>query len=249
MKRLVRNLATAAVAAIAFAPAGARAQWYSSYPQTTAYGAQQPYAVEVSPGTYVIHHPATARRRAERAPAEKARARVHNDPVLIEQLRKRSHGKRDEKHHAADKVVAGKVKVVREKPVVVVHKRVVDDPPRVILREHVVTDLPRGRGLFSPPPRQVVQDLPPVVEQAPAPALLPSSWHRESRHVEARKVRRVERHKTARHVETRKAIVHSELGNKRTIRAEAEVTILGPDRMTIRLFRKGSAAKAEAPVD
>jgi hypothetical protein len=247
MKRLVRNLATTAVAAIAFAPAGARAQWYSSYPQTTAYGAQQPYAVEVSPGTYVIHRPATARRRAERAPAEKARARVHNDPVLIEQLRKRSHGKRDEKHRAADKVVAGRVKVVREKPVVVVHKRVVDDPPRVILREHVVTDLPRGRGLFQPPPRQVVQDLPPVVEQAPAP--LPPSWHREYRHAEAHKVRRVEHRKAARHVETRKAIVRSELGSKRTIHAEAEVTILGPDRMTIRLFRKGSAAKAEAPAD
>lgn len=36
-------------------------------------------------------------------------------------------------------------------------------------------------------------------------------------------------------------------GKARTIRAEAEVTILGPDRMTIRLFRKGArAARAEA---
>ena len=36
---------------------------------------------------------------------------------------------------------------------------------------------------------------------------------------------------------------------KRVIRAEAEVTILGPDRMSIRLFRKrkgGADAKAEA---
>lgn len=32
----------------------------------------------------------------------------------------------------------------------------------------------------------------------------------------------------------------------RVIRAEAEVTILGPDRMTIRLFRKGTEANAKA---
>jgi hypothetical protein len=36
-------------------------------------------------------------------------------------------------------------------------------------------------------------------------------------------------------------------GERRVIRAEAEVTILGPDRMSIRLFRKQNGrAKAEA---
>ena len=43
--------------------------------------------------------------------------------------------------------------------------------------------------------------------------------------------------------------MHKEPGDNRTIHAEAVVTILGPDRMTIRLFRKGSAAKAEAGMD
>ena len=33
---------------------------------------------------------------------------------------------------------------------------------------------------------------------------------------------------------------------KRVINAEAEITILGPDRMSIRLFRKGSKANARA---
>jgi len=33
---------------------------------------------------------------------------------------------------------------------------------------------------------------------------------------------------------------------KRVIQADAEVTILGPDRMSIRLFRKGHNAKASA---
>jgi len=35
----------------------------------------------------------------------------------------------------------------------------------------------------------------------------------------------------------------------RVIRAEAEVTILGPDRMSIRLFRKGQGAKAKAQAE
>ncbi|MGE0565714.1 MAG: hypothetical protein AB7O50_14495 [Pseudolabrys sp.] len=35
-------------------------------------------------------------------------------------------------------------------------------------------------------------------------------------------------------------------GEPRVIRAEAEVTILGPDRMSIRLFRKGTDANAKA---
>ena len=38
-------------------------------------------------------------------------------------------------------------------------------------------------------------------------------------------------------------------GQQRVIRAEAEVTILGPDRMNIRLFRKGRGSRVNAPVD
>jgi hypothetical protein len=252
MKLLVRNFAIAAVAAIAFAPAGARAQWYSSYPQRDAvpYGAQQPYAVEVAPGRHVIHHPMAVRRLDLRASAQRARARVDNDHASIAASRQRRHVRRDAKnrvkhhvkHRIADNVVQDKVKVVRDKPIVVVHRRVVDDPPRVILREHVVTDLPRGSGLFQLFPQQVVEDLPPVVEPA-----RPPSWHREYRHVEVREPHRTWRHKSVRRAESRKAIVRGGLGGRHTIHAEAEVTILGPDRMTIRLFRKDSAAKAEAP--
>lgn len=36
---------------------------------------------------------------------------------------------------------------------------------------------------------------------------------------------------------------------KRVINAEAEITILGPDRMSIRLFRKGDGAKAKASAE
>jgi hypothetical protein len=38
-------------------------------------------------------------------------------------------------------------------------------------------------------------------------------------------------------------------GKKRVIQADAEVTILGPDRMSIRLFRKGHNSKAKAMAD
>jgi hypothetical protein len=242
MKRVARSFAIIAVATAGLVPAGAHAQWYSSYPRQASaypYDGQQPYAVEVAPGTYVIHRPTTERRQPERAAPEKARTQIRNDPALIEELRERSHARRTVVHSK---------KIVREKPVVVVHKRVVDDPPRVIVREHVVDDLPRGRGLFQPPPRQVVQDLPPVVEQAP-PESLPPSWHQETRHAGKHKFRHAEPRKAARHIERREAIVRGEPDDKRTIRAEAEVTILGPDRMMIRLFRKGSAAKAEADVN
>lgn len=40
-----------------------------------------------------------------------------------------------------------------------------------------------------------------------------------------------------------------ESGKQRVIRAEAEVTILGPDRMNIRLFRKERGSTVNAPAD
>jgi hypothetical protein len=43
--------------------------------------------------------------------------------------------------------------------------------------------------------------------------------------------------------------VTSESGKQRVIRAEAEVTILGPDRMNIRLFRKERGSTIHVPAD
>jgi hypothetical protein len=40
-----------------------------------------------------------------------------------------------------------------------------------------------------------------------------------------------------------------DVGKKRVIRAEAEVTIIGPDRMSIRLFRKRGGPNAKAPAE
>ena len=54
-------------------------------------------------------------------------------------------------------------------------------------------------------------------------------------------------------IETERGIedtgARGENGKQRVIRAEAEVTILGPDRMNIRLFRKGQGSSVKAPAN
>jgi hypothetical protein len=274
MKRIA---CTVAVTTAALLPMSAQAQSYSSYPrqpQSYPYVVQQPYAIQVAPGTYVIRRPKAEHRRAarkERTRAERARARVHNDPAVVDELRRR-HARQKVKHEVERKVTRhthGKVTVVRRKPVVVVRRRVVDDPPRVIVRPHLIDEYPRGRGLFHhPPPLRIERDLPPYVE-APGGAIpLPPSWHREYERHGARKARHIEARASAKpnakvnakagakasakasakaphRVEQRKVVVRGIGADHRTIRAEAEVTISGPDRMTIKLFRQGSTAKAE----
>ena len=199
--------------------AGAQAQWYSSYPQAPAnpynLSPEQPYAVEVAPNTYVIHR-ADKRRNphvrdveSER-PAAEPRRRTHNDPALVEELANR---------RAKVKVInTHTTKIVRDKPVVIEHERVVDDPPRVIERRHITEDAP-GRGLIHP--RREVGEEEVVIQ--------PGGPQREAKH------------ETKRAAKGRHAVreVGKEVDGKRVIRAEAEVTILGPDRMSIRLFRKG----------
>jgi len=179
-------------------PVAARAQGYDTRPAPLYPYQLQPgqsYAVEVAPGRYVIHRPASrdfpyvgypagwhhvARRHAvRRYPAERHVVRRH---VV------RRGGRR---------IVVNTTRIVREKPVVIVHRRVVDDPPRVIVRRHYVEDAPpppKRRGLLT---RRIRRGLPRVS------------------------------------------------ADTRVIRAEAEITILGPDRMSIRLYRKrGDASNA-----
>ncbi|MGN6570037.1 MAG: hypothetical protein ACTHLO_01305 [Pseudolabrys sp.] len=217
----MRSLALIALAAV-LAPAAAQAQYASAQPAPLyPYAVQpgQPYAIEVAPGTYVIKRPAQTRsypyvscgHACETPPAaaprkaepRAARRMTHNDPALIEELRRRHAGK--VKHE-----VVNTTKIVRDKPVVIEHQRVVDDPPRVIERRHYVDDDGRVESAPPPPPRQ--------------------------RTVKVETEMKLDRAPKGK-------------GEKRVIRAEAEVTILGPDRMSIRLFRKGKRGadvKAEA---
>jgi len=215
----------ASIAAIMLPAAAAHAQYYNSAsPQPASQPPLYPYAVQVSPNTYVIQrgeqavapvYPYVRSRHAKSASKPKAERDAKDDAKrfdhkpkpanreLIEELRQRAQAKRDKENHEQDAGEHDKhdkrsVKIVREKPVVVTTKRYVDDPPRVIERNIIVDDeptrAPRQRGLIQPP-------------------------------AVSENVRRDD-------------------NKKRVIQADAEVTILGPDRMSIRLFRKGQGPKA-----
>jgi hypothetical protein len=153
--------------------------------------AQQP---ETRAYPYVGARKRAAESRVERKAAKRLASAGKADPVLIEELKQR----------AAKNPVIKKEIIVREKPIVVGHKRYVDDPPRVVQREIVVDEyhVERPRGLLNGGGRKSeAQVVEPVQPQPVSPLPTPGR-------------------------------------GQRVIRAEAEVTILGPDRMSIRLFRK-----------
>jgi hypothetical protein len=216
MKPIPRKSAAFAAVLFGLLPvAGAQAQWYSSYPQAPAnpYGVspQQPYAVEVAPNTYVIH-------RAEKRRNPHVRDVESDQPAA--EPRRNTHNdpalvEELAKRRSKVKVInTHTTRIVRDKPVVIEHERVVEDPPRVIERRHITEDVP-GRGLIKHRREVGQEDI--VIE--------PGGPQRETKRKHA--------------VHDAKATKTKEVDGKRVIRAEAEVTILGPDRMSIRLFRKG----------
>ena len=223
MSRTARRLVLLALCAAGLAPVtAAEAQWSGTsrqppplYPYELQPG--QSYAVEVAPGTYVIHHPTSERaypgasRRAKhvarRHDATPKPRRTHANRALIEELRRRDAqraaklaARKAKKHKDAgrrpDQVINTK-RIVHEKPLVIETRRVVQDPPKVIERRRYVDDLP--------PRRRHTGSIAPTRDGTDDP---------------------------------------------RVIHADAEITILGPDRMSIRLVRKDGQrldANARAP--
>jgi hypothetical protein len=212
-----------AIVLVLFAAGNAQAQTYGQQPPLYPYAAQQSYAVEVAPNTYVIQRPGAQRDypyitcvNCGRSPAYVVpppaapaydRPPQRADRGLIEQLRQRSEAKEIKQTKQAEpapapvkRKVTTTTKVVREKPVVRETVRMVDDPPRVIERRHVVEDAPLPATRRSP--------------QAAA--------------------------------KVEKNAAGGGDAAPRVIRAEAEVTILGPDRMSIRLFRRRGEPEAQA---
>jgi hypothetical protein len=202
---------TVAACTLVSAHGVAHAQYYAAQsPYASAY---HPYVVQPQANAYVIPvqpqpapraYPYVRPRKAEPAPRASGGSKVIKrvasagkvDRALVEELKER----------AAKNPIPKKEIIVREKPIVVEHKRVVDDPPIVVQREqvideyHVKSDRPRGliRNRADEPP---VAAIPPAAPSPPVVTPLPGK-------------------------------------GQRVIRAEAEVTVLGPDRMSIRLFRK-----------
>jgi hypothetical protein len=209
MVSLSRKLAFFSALAVFMLPVTvAHAQYYGGTQPAPLYPyavqADQPYAVEVAPNTYVIKRTAPAR-------AYPYVRRQNSGRGVISQMAAPGAGKFDRPHKPVDHALVEELRqrkaavvntqqIVRDPPVVVEHQRIVDDPPRIITRRHVVEDQPDGSQTA-------------VEESTPSP--------------------RASRDDT----------------KKRVIQADAEVTILGPDRMSIRLFRKGQGPKANARAD
>ncbi len=213
MKSRPRPFAILAAAVLGMLPATAtQAQWYSSYPPAGAnpYGAPPPQPYAVE----VAPNTYVIHRPA------KPRAKTHvrcvdcEPPPPAGERARRTHADRAlieelAKRHIKTKVVHT-TKTVREKPMVIEHERVVDDPPRIIERRHITEDAP-GRGVIRQ--RREVGTEEVVIQ----PGGRKTAINRPAKGKHAARG-----------------------GNqKRVIKADAEVTILGPDRMSIRLFRKG----------
>jgi hypothetical protein len=223
MTNLTRAIAFAALVAVVLPPVAAEAQYASAqplYPYAVAPG--QPYAVEVAPNTYVFHRPPQTRNYPY---VRCVNGCDGSAPVMVRKVAPRRAERREVRN---DPALIEKLrerhgrKVKRE---VINTTRIVRDKPIVIEHQRVVDDPPRIVER-----RHYVEDAPPA---APKPR---------------KRVATVETEVAAPPREATKD-KGGKVEKKRVIRAEAEVTILGPDRMSIRLFRKrkgGADAKAEA---
>jgi hypothetical protein len=101
--------------------------------------------------------------------------------------------------------------------------RIVRDPPIIIEHKRYVDDPPRIVER-----QHIVEDEPAAVPGAPVEPV-PAPVAPRRKHA----VARADNPRTGR-------------DEKRVIQADAEITILGPDRMTIRLFRKGHGPNVKA---
>jgi len=227
-----RTLAIITLCAAGFAPVPAEAQSFGVasarpaplYPYELQPG--QSYAVEIAPHTYVIHRPRQG--RAQNYPyVGCVEGCGHPEPHRSQAApapRRFDHPPRhndpaliDEPHKRA-----AKKKTSHE---VVQTTKLVRDPPVVIEHRRVVDD----------PPRVIERHH--YVEDAPTPA------YAEKTPAPPVRKTRIAEHSPA--LPSAKTITYQDEG--RVIHAEAEVTILGPDRMSIRVFRKrGTEANARA---
>ncbi|MEP7031167.1 MAG: hypothetical protein ABI830_09565 [Pseudolabrys sp.] len=244
MTQRFRSLTVIAALAAGFIPAtSAQGQYYAAAQQTppplypyVVQNPQQPYAVQVAPNTYVIQRPAKQQRAYPYVHSRKLRhAAVPQAEPKAEAKHEPKHKRFDRKPKAADRALieelrkrhaskepeADKREVVNTTKIVrgrpiVIEHQRVVDDPPRVIDQYNVVEDPPERGLMTQP-RSHPQSAPAIVEEA-APNLAPGRDHKH----------------------------REDGGKKRVIQADAEVTILGPDRMLIRLFRKGEGPKANA---
>jgi hypothetical protein len=248
MTRYSRPIAALAfIAAGVFPAVSASAQPAPLYPY--AMQQDQPYAVQVAPNTYVIQRPAQTRDypyvhcvncgRGNNvrtvAPAAKRFDSPHKpvDRALVEELRARSkhNVKVKEKAEAKEEAKEKSKKEVKEKSQEKSQEKSKDKTKQKetdINTTKVVRDAPvvvEHKRYVDDPPRVIERK---IIVDEPARAKckrgLIQNCDDGSR-------------------------ASGDEGNKRVIDADAQVTILGPDRMSIRLFRKGHGPSAKASDD
>ncbi len=221
-----RKLAVVAALAVMLPAAAAQAQYYGPAPAHQPpplypYAAQnpgivqrgQPYAIQVGPGTYVIQRPAAAPRSYPYVSSSEIRRPARARNAPVSQPRRQ-------------KVEpAPRPQRAERKPVKPVAAKTARGKGEVVNTTRVV----RGKPIINETTRYV--DLPPrvierynIVEDGPAASPPESSPEPDIAEAPKRGKSRDD-------------------GKKRVIRADAEVTILGPDRMSIQLYRRGEAPR------
>ncbi len=220
------RLAIFAVAAAGLLPmTAAQAQYYgnASPPPLYPYDAQstQPYAVQVAPNTYVIQRPAAEPRNYPYVRCQNCGGR---GGIAVATPKP---GRFDRPHKPVDHALIEELR----KRNLSKHEQADSDQAD---REPAARK-PAARGIVNT--TKIVRD-PPVVRETrrivdDPPRII------ERRQVVDDDTGAVEPDQRPRRDDTK----------KRVIAADAEVTILGPDRMSIRLFRKGQGPKANARAD
>lgn len=226
------KIAALALVASTLGVGTAEAQYYSSvqsapaplYPYAQpSRSASQPYAVEVAPGAYVIHRPGeAAARRAHRAAPQASQATSSQaKPSRV----KTDPALVDElREQAAGKKTAVKQTAAKQtagKQSVINTTRVVYEKPKIVETKRYVDLPPRVVERYT-----VVDDTDGGKKvEIDAPAAEAQGKTGKSSKGPAN---------------------GSAKGGHRVIQADAEITILGPDRMTIQLYRKGELGKPGA---
>lgn len=182
----------------------------------------QPYAIEVAPNTYVIQRP--VRGRSEPYVASERRGnvitRVEPQTSRFDRPPKRNDPALVEELRRRH----SKREIIHSKKIVNT-KKIVHEPPVVIETKRYVDDPPR-----------VIERRHYVDDDAPS-AVPPKRRGKQVATIEPQPKPAGKRAQRADN-------------SRRVIEADAEVTILGPDRMSIRLFRKGNrGTKANASAE
>lgn len=201
------------------------------YAVQNGYGVQtvRPYAVQVAPNTYMIQraqpqrnypYVSARKRHTAAAPAPGKFDRPHKpvDHALVQEMRQRAQKKNAAQASVEPVETKGTTRIIN-KTKIIRHAPVVRETRRYV----------------DDPPRVIDNVTIDTSEDTPNRGLLTQPRRGTQRNVEI---------ETEPNIEPAPSRGHDNA--KRVISADAEVTILGPDRMTIRLFRKGQGPFAKA---